>query len=131
MMGEGHGGYRRQVRGQSQGNRPILTLRQGRAPLRRRAKVRLEKGRGIWMHGLKEREEIAGLTGSRARAMDPGIYPTVVIVKSPKCICKKMQYHLLIQYYYEGADHHGQEILVNELKADGNLLGLKLSGMRR
>jgi hypothetical protein len=29
------------------------------------------------MHGLKGREEIAGLTGSRARAMDPAIYPTV------------------------------------------------------
>jgi hypothetical protein len=48
----------------------------GRAPLRRRAKERL-----VWMHGLKlkEREEIAGLTRSRAKAMDTStIYPTLL-----------------------------------------------------
>jgi hypothetical protein len=34
-----------------------------RAPLRRTAQVRLlKRGRGAWMHGLKGREEIAGLT---------------------------------------------------------------------
>jgi hypothetical protein len=78
-MGKGHGGYRRQVRGQSQGDRQAQT-QAGRAPLRRRATVRLEKGRGVWMHGLKGREEIAGLTGSRAKAMDPAIYPTTPLV---------------------------------------------------
>jgi hypothetical protein len=50
------------------------------------AKVLLEKGKGVWMHGLKGREEIAGLTGSRARAMDPAIYPTLCFNKP---ICKK------------------------------------------
>jgi hypothetical protein len=66
------------VRGQSQGDRQAQT-QAGSAPLRRRATVRLEKGRGVWMHGLKGREEIAGLTGSRAKAMDLAIYPTLAL----------------------------------------------------
>ncbi len=80
-MGKGHGGYRRQVRGQSQGDRQAQT-QAGRCPLMRKATVRLEKGRGVWMHGhgLKGREEIAGLTGSRAKAKDPAIYPTTPLV---------------------------------------------------
>jgi hypothetical protein len=35
------------------------------------------KGRLDWMLGLKEREDIAGLTGSRAKAMDRAIYPKI------------------------------------------------------
>jgi hypothetical protein len=35
------------------------------------------------MHGIKRREEIAGLTGSRAKAMDPAIYLTLMDRRPP------------------------------------------------
>jgi hypothetical protein len=76
-MGKGHGAYRRQVRvkGKSTQDTDNEGLLSGGRLIRY---VRLMKGRGVWKEGQKGKEEITGLRRSRARAMDPAIYPTSV-----------------------------------------------------
>jgi hypothetical protein len=72
-MGNGHGGYSGQVRGQSLGDST-----QGTDTGRNGSSQEEGEGTSGLDAGLKGREEIAGLTRSRAKAMDPAIYPTII-----------------------------------------------------